>query len=138
MEALEARHAGWVNLQPGVPAQVLELPSTSVSLFHRRPRELTLATWTAGTMRRGVLRAACVGIQHGRPDRVRALLGSGGLAVPTGWRVVSDRPAVGFVAQIPEGSSHAEVLAWLLRAVEVVSPVPLEGPWRASVHGGRQ
>lgn len=138
MGAMQARHAGWVNLQPSVPPQVLERPSTSTSLFRRRPRELTLATWTAGPLRRGVALPAAVGIQHGRPERVRALLGSTGLALPAGWRVVSDRPANGFVARLPEGSSHAAVLAWLIRAVEVVSPVPLEGTWRALVYRGRR
>lgn len=135
---LELRHQGWVNLQPGVPEAVLERSPTPMSLFHRRPRELTLATWAPGPLRRKGPGLATVGIQHGRPERVRILVAEAGLGVPAGWRIVSDRPALGFVARVPEGTAYGEVLSWLLRAVGVVSPVPLAGPWRALVHRGRK
>lgn len=138
MERLEPTHQGWINIQPGVPDQVLERPPTSLSMFHRRPRELTLATWTPGGVRRRGPEAPMVGIQHGRPDRVRTILAPAGLGVPAGWRVLWDRPAAGLVARLPQGAEHAEVLAWLLRAVELVSPVPVVGTWRALVHRGRK
>lgn len=138
LSELDRRHQGWVNLQPGVPESVLDRSPTPLSLFHRRPRELTLATWAAGPLRRKGPELPTVGIQHGRPERVRTLLAEAGLGVPGGWRVLSDRPAIGFVARPPDGAEHAEVLAWLLRAVELVSPVPVVGSWRAVVHGGRR
>jgi hypothetical protein len=138
MRRLEAAHHGWINLQPGVPDKVLEHAPTPLSLFHRRPRELTLATWAAGGVRRRGPTAPTVGIQHGRPDRVRTILAKTDSGVPAGWKVISDRPANGFVARLPVGADPAEVLGWLLRAVEVVSPVPVIGTWRALVHRGRR
>ncbi len=137
MQRLEAAHQGWINLQPGVPEKVLERAPTPLSLFHRRPRELTLATWEAGCIRRRGPTAPTVGIQHGRPDRVRTILAEAGHGVPAGWRVLSDRPANGFVARLPVDEDPAQVLGWLLRTVEVVSPVPVIGTWRALVHRGR-
>ncbi|MGH9071590.1 MAG: hypothetical protein ACRDX8_10610 [Acidimicrobiales bacterium] len=135
---LESSHQGWINLQPGVPEGVLERSPTPMSLFHRRPRELTLGTWAAGPIRRRGPEPATVGILHGRPERVRVILTNAGLAIPAGWRVRSDRPAVGLVARVAEGTPGAEVLAWLLKAVEAVSPVPVVGTWRAVVQRGRQ
>lgn len=134
---LDQRHQGWVNLQPGVPEAILDRSPTPISLFHRRPRELTLATWAAGRIKRKGPETATVGIQHGRPERVRIIVAEAGLGIPPGWRILSDRPAAGLVARLPEGARHDEVLAWLLKAVGVVSPVPLVGNWRAVVHRGR-
>lgn len=138
LSELEGRHQGWVNLQPSVPESVLERSPTPLSLFHRRPRELTLATWAAGPLRRKGSETATVGVQHGRPERVRVIVAEAGLGIPVGWRILSDRPGVGFVARLPDAAAHADVLAWLLRAVDVVSPVPLVGTWRASVYRGRR
>lgn len=137
MLRLDGDHQGWINIQPGVPDRVLERSPTPLSLFHRRPRELTLATWAAGALRRGGPVGPTVGILHGRPDRMRTILSTAGLAVPPGWKVLSDRVASGFVARLPAGADPAEVVVWLMQAVEAVSPVPVLQTWRAVVHRGR-
>ncbi len=137
MAWLEERAGGWVNFQPEVRGVPPRRPSALVSLFERRPPELTLATWAPGRRRGPQAEPATVGIQHGRPDTVRSLLVRAGLALPPGWRLVQDRPRAGLVARLPAATPHEEVLAWLLEAVQVVSSFPITGTWRALVHHPR-
>jgi hypothetical protein len=137
MAWLEERAAGWVNLQPEVRGVPPLRHSALVSLFERRPPELTLATWAPGRHRSQRTEPPTIGIQHGRPDTVRSLLGQAGLALPAGWRLVQDRPRAGLVARLPAGAPHDEVLAWLIEAVQAVSSFPVTGTWRALIRQPR-
>lgn len=140
MAGLAHDQAGWLNLQPEVLGEPPRRRGSLVSLFERRPPELTLATWTPARRGRRGTEPATVGIQHGRPERVRNLLAAAGMQMPAGWRLVQDQARAGLVARIPagaDGEDHEQTLTWLLRAVDAVSAQPLSGRWRALVHRRR-
>jgi hypothetical protein len=134
MEELDRVHAGWLNLQPEVTGAPARRRSALVSLFERRPPELTLATWTPSGAGRGRVEVPTVGVQHARAETVGVLVGTAGLAIPETWRVLQDRPRIGLVARLPPGTANEDTLRWLLQAVEAVSSFPVTGKWRALVY----
>ena len=131
---LDASHVGWLNIQPAVfEEDVRPLPSL-LTMFGRRSPQLTLGTWTASEESRRGLTHETVGVQHSRPQRLRAVLAEHGLSVPDDWQVIQDTPRRGFVARLPAEPDHAKMLTWLLDATVAVSPVETTGRWRAMVH----
>lgn len=132
---MASSHVGWVNLQPAVVEDELSRRGPGLlSLFGRRPPELTLATWIAGVETRRGFGPESVGIQHGRAQSVRRLLADDDVEIPGDWRVVQDAPRRGFVANLPEQPDRAAVIAWLIDATAIVSPVETTRRWRALIH----
>lgn len=138
MDELAAAGAGWVNLQPGIdPDDVPRAEPGLFGVFSGRGPVVPVATWTAaGPPRRRGPAPEEVGIQHPAGPRAAARLADAGHGVPAGWRVVQDHPRRGLVVQVPPGTAHGDVAAWLLRATAALAAVPVTGWWRATVHRG--
>jgi hypothetical protein len=77
-----------------------------------------------------------VGILHSAGARAGATLAELGHGVPDGWVVLQDFSKKGLVLAVPPAVDHRTVVAWLLRASELLSRVPLTGRWRAVVYEG--
>lgn len=140
MDAMAEAHRGWVNFQPAVDLDDLP-PSGSgfFGLFSGRGPDVALATWTPpAAPKRGGGRGerAMIGLQHGAGRRIKAQLADAGHPVPEGWVVLQDYVKKGLVISVPEGVAHADVVAWLVTAARVTSPVPIRGMWRAVIYDG--
>jgi hypothetical protein len=96
-----------------------------------------LGTWTpASTPRRGRREPAMLGLQHPAGSKAKPLLAELGHPVPDGWVVVQDHVRKGLVVALPETAAPSDALAWLLRAARLLSTIPLQGEWRATIYPG--
>ena len=144
LRAYSARHRGWANLLPvidtdGEDETPDDAPRGRAGVFawlSSRGPALPIATWVAGEERRKGLAPDSIGIQHPAGPRALITLAQGGVALPPGWRRLSDHPKRGLVVEVPAGTDPAECLDWLLRAAEVLTPQPLPTHWRAFLHPG--
>jgi hypothetical protein len=116
--------ASFVNLQPGVDDAEVPPPSVLGSWFSARGPVVPLATWTPEE----------IGVQHGAGPKALDRLADAGHPVPDSWRRVADHPKRGLVLRPPPGEDPAVVLRWLVRAAELLCPLEITGPWRATVH----
>lgn len=114
--------ASYVNLHPGVDAEPAPASKPLGNLFGARGPDIPLGTWTPGE----------IGLQHAAGQRVVRRLAEAGVEVPDSWYVVQDHPKRGLVVRT-YGTPAADVLAWLVRAVAAVCPLPIDRPWRAVV-----
>jgi hypothetical protein len=73
------------------------------------------------------------GIRHGA-GHARRFLADRGHSVPERWVVLQDSPKRGLVVAVPDDEPADVVLAWLLRATEVLCPLPLPDDWRAQLY----
>lgn len=130
--------AGWVNFEPAVDVDdVAAAGSSTFSLFSGRGPVVPLGTWTpASTQSRGRREPAMLGLQHPAGSKAKPLLAELGHPVPEGWTVVQDHVRKGLVVSLPEAVDAAEALAWLLRAARLLSTIPLQGEWRATIYAG--
>lgn len=132
-----ARHRnGWINFEPGVDPDY-EPPHQShfLGLLTGKGPDATLATWTPGEQRRKGAEPATIGLQHAAGPRAADRLAALGTPVPAEWRVMSDHSRRGLVIAVPDGADPDNVLRWLLKAGEALSPqLPLTGTWRASIY----
>lgn len=117
---------GWITLQPGFDE--VDLPpsatSTFFGLFSGSGPPVPECTWTPDE----------IGVRHAAGPKAAARLKDAGAAVLEGWRVRQDHPKRGLAVAIPRDSDHAAVLAWLVRAGELLTRVPLTGDWRAAIY----
>jgi hypothetical protein len=117
--------SSFVNLRPGVDEH--EVPPTSVfgSLFTARGPAVPLATWTPDEG---------LGLQHGTGPKALERLSELGHPLPGGWRKVADHPKRGLVVQPAQETDPGSALRWLARAAALLCPLPITGPWVATVH----
>ncbi len=113
----------YINLTPGVDAEPAPPSKPLGNLFGARGPQVPLATWTPGE----------IGLQHASGPRLVPRLAEAGVAVPDHWYVAQDHPKRGLVVRTYD-SPPSEVLAWLVRATEVVCPLPIDRPWQATIN----
>ena len=116
--------ATFVNLRPTVDEDLVPAPSSVGSLFSARGPAVPFLTWTPTE----------VGFQHATGPRALDRLAEHGHPLPAGWRKLSDHPKRGAVLVPPPDSDPLEVIRWLIRAGELLCPIPVIGPWNAVVH----
>jgi hypothetical protein len=137
MRTLAAAGEGWINLHPGVDENSLPPPRSAFGgLVGARGPDVPLCTWTAPTRGRRP-EPAMAGVQHASGPKAVATLAAAGLPVPAAWRVTQDHPRRGLVLALPDDTDCGTVLQWLVRAAEILSPVPLLRPWHAAIHAAR-
>ena len=133
--AMEAG-VGWINFEPAVEVDdVAAAGSSTFAIFSGRGPVVPLGTWTpATTQGRGRREPAMLGLQHPAGSTAKPLLAELGHPVPDGWAVVQDHVRKGLVVALPDGVAAGDALAWLLRAARLLSTIPLQGGWRASIY----
>jgi hypothetical protein len=137
MDDLGASHQGWINLNPGVREEDLPTQSAGLgSLFSGTIHEIPICTWVPGGMGRKGIERDSLGIQHNTGTKVVARLLELGVPLPQGWWWRQDHPRRGLDVRPPTEASHADQLAWVLRAGTILSRVPLTGEWEARIRGG--
>jgi hypothetical protein len=138
MQALTEAHIGWINFEPSV--DIDDVPPAGngfFAIFSGRGPDVPLATWTPpATPRRERGEPVMIGLQHGVGGRVKSRLADRGHPVPDGWVVLQDYAKKGLVVAVPPAVPHGDVLTWLLAAARVVSTIPVEETWRASIYDG--
>jgi hypothetical protein len=115
--------ARYANVIPGVDAAPPRPQSPLSDLFRARGPDVPLATWTPDE----------VGIQHATGTKALDRLATAGVPLPPGWRRLEDHPRRGLVVRPAPDAPIAEVVRWLLAALEVLNPHPVTGPWIAAV-----
>jgi hypothetical protein len=139
MKAIVARGdgMGWINLGPALTEeQHAALPSRSGlgAWVSGRGPVVPMGTWTPprhGKRRR----LAQLGIAHGTGRDAVSRLEEAGAGLPAGWTKKQDHAKHGIVVEVPDGAVHGDVVAWLLRVIDVLSPiVSLDDRWIAEVH----
>lgn len=134
MDRIAAAHDGWMNLLPGVPEEDVPPPRAGPfsAIFGSGDPPVSMCTWMPpggpGSRRGG---EETVGIMHARGRGAAAQLASLGVPVPTGWTVRQDHVKRGLIVRPAAGTTHDEVLAWMLAAGAALSVVPLTGRWKA-------
>jgi hypothetical protein len=137
LATLAERQAGWVNLAPdvdeGSDAKAGEVKAGIFRVFSGVGPAVPHCTWVAPQPKQRPPHAE-IGLLHRSGPKVVRRLEEQGHAVPEGWVVLADHPKRGLVVAIPPGTTHREVLSWLIDAANVVTQVPLPGRWKAAVH----
>jgi hypothetical protein len=129
---------GWINLLPGVDEEEAEAEgpgrsSALSALFGSAQAPVTMGTWIPARPGRR-LPEATVGIVHPRGRHAVAQLRDMGIPLPAAWRVRQDHNRRGLIVLVPAAASHAEVLAWALRAGAALATAPLTGSWQARIY----
>jgi hypothetical protein len=114
--------AVFANLRPTVDDDGVPPRSSLGNLFGNRGPTVPLATWTPGE----------IGLQHAAGQRAAPLLKDKGIGAPDEWYVVSDNPKRGLVLRTYD-TPIADTLTWLVQAGTLLCPVPITGPWLATV-----
>ena len=141
MESLAARGdgLGWINIGPGLrDDQIDRLPSPTAlgRWFSGRGPAVPMATWTPPRTMPSSTPPA-VGVEHGAGPKALNRLRDAGAPLPDGWRKVQDHAKHGIVAHPSPGTSHHEVLEWLLSVCWSLCPIEIEDHWLADVHRPR-
>ena len=126
--------SGWMVLDAAVAEDDLPPPASFGGLFAGRGPAVPELSWVPGEPGGRRREPLSVGIRHAAGPKAKLRLADAGVPVPEGWYVIQDSPRRGLVAQVPDTSTDAEVLDWLLRAAAVLATVPLSGDWRARIH----
>lgn len=136
MARLAEAGVGWVNLQPGIPAEEAPPPARGLAiLLASGPDPVPVCTWVPAPRHRRRPRPAQVGIQHGAGAWALRQIAATGLPLPEGWRCRQDNARRGLVLDVPADAAPEAVLGWLLPAGCAVATVELTGRWRARIHG---
>lgn len=142
MEVIVARGdgGGWINLGPALTEeQLAALPSPSGlgAWVSGRGPVVPMGTWTPP--RRGKRRRlAQIGIAHGTGRNAMSRLEEAGARLPAGWTKRQDHAKHGIVVEVPDGAAHGDVVAWLIRVIDELSPiVSPDDRWIAEVHAPR-
>ncbi len=125
---------GWLNLQPGLPAELAPPDDRTLGVFSGRGPSVPVCTWMPHERTRKGVEHVALGIQHGAGSRAAALLAERSHPLPGRWAVLQDSPRHGLIVAAPPDTPHADTLDWLLRSGELLSPLPLTGEWRALVY----
>jgi hypothetical protein len=132
-----ASSGGWLKLQPAIDEDDAAYVRDRPAIFSGRGPTVPVCTWVPGERTRKGEEYVAVGIEHGSGPKAAERLADAGVAVPQGWAVLQDNPRRGFVVATLPSEDPAAVLAWLLDAAQVLSPVPFTGEWRAFVRRRR-
>src|SRR2546423_2122532 len=135
MADLTAAQKGWITLLPGVHPDD-EPPPRSIlaAVFSGGGPPVPVCTWVAPEPGQKPPHAE-MGILHKSGPKLVRRLADAGLALPDHWVVLADHPRRGLVVALHPESEHRDVIEWLLQAADILTPVPLTGPWQAAVHG---
>lgn len=134
MDRLAGAGDGWINLIPKVGDD--DVRPTTLSFFTLLSgggSGVTMCTWVPGSFERRGHGQPTLGITHVSGGRAVAVLRSRSVVVPERWHVEQDHPRRGLVVRVPTEESHAESLAWALRALGALGVRPVRG-WRADVY----
>ena len=134
---LAAANRGWVNLHPEVEEE--HVPSARVGMFAwlgSRSPKVSLATWTAPELKRGVVEPASIGLRNPGNTKVLPQLRDAGLDGPAGWQIVQDSVGRGLVLTVPADESPQVIVDWMLQATVALTPLTTTGTWVADVHEG--
>lgn len=137
MVLLAASRDGWINLLPGVPAELVEeqpRPSALSGLFGSTALPVTMVTWMPPGKTRRRPPESTIGLLHDRGRFAARQLAQLGVDLPAGWRVRQDHPRRGLVVAVPAPAPPADVVRWMLRAAEAMASVPLTGRWQARIY----
>jgi len=121
---------GWVNVTPGVPADVVEENRSLFSAFlGSREMSAPLATWMPHKPGQGS--AGTLGVLHARGRLHRE--GLAGLAsIPSSWRCRQDHARRGLLFDVPEVTSPL-LAETMVAVVEELATVPTTGRYLAEV-----
>ncbi|MCC5954165.1 MAG: hypothetical protein JJU45_18895 [Acidimicrobiia bacterium] len=133
MHAAATNRDEWLNLRPLVEEDRLPTPSP-LAMFGPGGPVLPVGTWVPGTQRRKGPEPTSIGLGHPRGQKAVAHLTEVGIVAPPAWILRSDHVRRGVVFEAPDGDAVAPALDWLLRAITELSPVALDGEFRASFH----
>jgi hypothetical protein len=135
MNEIGARHAGWINFQPGVRDEDMPPGPTAIGMFFATSlHEVPVCTWVPGKPGRKGEVPDTIGIEHATGPKALARLAAENVALPELWRWEQDSPRRGLVVRPPLGTPHEDVLSWLLRAGTLLTTVPLTGEWLATIY----
>ena len=134
-EALAAARRGWVNLyaevedeegmaRPGAPAIGLG------AMFRTGGPTVPTATWVMPTGKD----PGTVGIAHAARSKVLPVLVEKGIEPPAGCFRLQDNPRRGLVLRLPDPVATADVIAWMMEAIDELCPLQLTGHWMAEIH----
>ncbi len=134
MAELTEAQKGWINLYPGIhPDDEPPTPSILGTLFTGTGPPVPVCTWVAPQPGQKPPHAE-LGILHKSGPKAVRKLDADGIAVPDGWRVLSDHPKRGLVIAVPPDVPHEDVLAWLMLAGADLTRIPLTGSWQAAIN----
>jgi hypothetical protein len=134
-----ATSGGWMNLHPLVDEGDLPPIQTGLlSLLSPKTPALPVGTWVPGGSGRKGPEPDELGVSHPRRRKMLVELAERGVTRPEGWVRKQDHATRGIVLALPHGTDPTPVLAWLTAAMSVLSPVDLDGTFRASFHAGVQ
>jgi hypothetical protein len=121
---------GWINLTPGVPANLVQEDRSLVSWFSGTQQvEAPLATWMPSA--RGPELVGTLGVLHRRGRLHRQ--GLAGLAsIPSSWRCKQDHARRGLLFEV-SGCTDAELAEAMISVVEELATVPTTGRYLAEV-----
>ena len=129
--------SGWVNIRPRLTEeQDARIPARSglAAWFSGRGPSVAMGTWMPAVTT-GKPRPAQIGVEHGSGPNALARLADAGLALPAGWAKRQDHAKNGIVADLPSDADHGAVVAWLVRAVDLLTPeIHFGSGWTATVH----
>jgi hypothetical protein len=135
MTELATAQRGWITLQPGVRAEDAPRPRSLLgALFSGTGPPVPVCTWVAPEPKQKPPHVE-LGILHQSGPKAARTLEDAGVAVPDRWVVLADHPRRGLVIAVHPDAAADDVLAWLVRAGQALSRVPLTGAWQAAVHG---
>jgi hypothetical protein len=137
MSELEARGAGWINIEPVIEEEYEPAPPGPFAFLGGSTHKVTTATWLPGRHQPGgQTKPTTIGLQHAAGPHVARRLRDLGLPLLDGWRITQDHPRRGLVVLVPAEADNGSVMSWLLQASTAACTVPTTGRWRASVHDG--
>ena len=122
--------SGWINLTPGVPAELVVEDRSLVSwLAGAQQVEAPLATWMPPATGRSS--SGTLGVLHRRGRLHRQ--GIAGLdSIPASWRCTQDHARRGLLFEVGQASS-VELAEAMVAVVEELADVPTTGRYLAEV-----
>ena len=135
MESINRDRDGWINIAPSLSIdEVPDPPSSLTRIFGPAGPAIPFGTWVPGGRTRRGTDATSLGLRHGSGARAITRLREAGVAVPLGWRVLTDHGRRGLVLELPDDAAVEEALDWLLLAAAALTAFALPGDWRAQVY----
>lgn len=122
---------GWINLTPGVPADVAAEPPRSLFswLVGSNGPAAPMATWMPSAS--GADRPGQLGVLHARGRLNREGI-AGLVSVPPSWRCLGDHARRGLIFEV-KATTDAEIADVMLAVVEELTTVPTTGRYLAEV-----
>lgn len=131
---------GWVTFEPLFDEDALPPVRASwLDVFSARGPVVPDASWVPGERKGDRVTPLSVGLRHPSGSRAMPRLVEHDLGPPEGWRMVSDHPKRGLVLEARTGADidADATLDWMFAALAALTPMPLTGLWRATVHRRR-